>query len=222
MGAVTKASERLFETNYCVAAALHYRGYRLVWLSPTQLREASLGYDTLLPHSNGVEVIQFKVPKKRLDRPRSYGPKPCLRIELPHSQVKALRKRAGRSRFLRAHFVFPRVIEIREYFDAAWDVLDISYSLNAADLKGIGAPERLSRVHLGDFRPSLNRITLHSEPVDVEVAPTSEGWAPDNEPMGRQGTGELVELLHGLSSELPTARIGLYFSAETSLREVLR
>lgn len=210
---MTKASERLFETNYCAAVARRYPRHRLLWLSPTQAREAVLGYDTLLQQTHGIEVIQFKVPKKRLTRPRTAGGLPCLRIELPHSQVQALRKRAKATKYVRAHFVFPDALTISDYFEAGGDVLSFSYSLDAADLGGIGPSGRKDGVHLGDFRPNAKTIIVRSEPVEVAVRHSVEDiYEPHGEPITTDRR-DLAELFADLALGAPGARVAIYQSS---------
>lgn len=219
MSAGRKASERLFETNYCAAVARRFPHLTLMWLTPSQVREAVLGYDTLLQHAHGVEVIQFKVPTKRLYRPRTQGGLPCLRIELPHQQVQALRRKAKASKYVRAHFVFPGAFEINEYFELGPDVLDFSYSLDAGHLTGIGLPHRKSGVHLGDFRPDDFQITVRSEPVVLPATLAVEGWRPLERPLGGWAR-DLLDDLVGLAEEAPTAIVGLYLDRGAFTQEL--
>ncbi len=226
---MTKASERLFETNYCVQRSLRDQRHGIfhLWMSPSQAREKALGYDCKTSAGpRGVELLQFKVPKYWKKRAE------CYRVDVPQAQVDALRANAATG--VSAFFVFPGLISEWDYVKVGPKLLSSTYLLDVADLAGL---DPSTPNHRGDFYPDRSIIRLHSEPLEAALTAAGER-APRLRDPGEASAGatgladssledgsgaEWIRQLQQLFGELPRSRtrlaVSFMYASDAEARE---
>lgn len=172
-----RASERLFEANFCSEIARREAPNRVFWFSPTQNAEANLAFDLLTAYGGSLAAFQMKAPVKEL-RPRvdAVGQHRRFQIELEHEQLMQLRANFGHMPNT-AFYAFPAVFDVADYLAPGFDLLAHTYRFDISVIPaGFPPPTahgkatpRANGKHLGNLDADANQLTIHSDPYEIEV-----------------------------------------------------
>jgi len=169
-----RIAEKTLELNFCAQANAAARR-RLVWFGLTQRQEAQAGFDACTKHNGRLLIFQFKASNYML---RSKA----RRFYAQHDQMLALQKRCG-SYHRSVFYVFPLVGTTLE-LTMNPDLLSASWLLDVAHLP-VPVPRptkasgglRKNGDHYVDVWPG--EVTIHSEPVNVELSSARELFVQD-------------------------------------------
>lgn len=172
-----RASERLFEANFCSEVARVEAPNRVFWFAPTQNAEADLAFDLMTAHGGQVAAFQMKTATKELSpRVDAAGAHRRLRLEFPHKQLMQLRTNFAHLPGT-AFYAFPSAFSVADYLQPGFDLLARTFRFDIVDVPpAFPAPTahgkataRRDEKHLGDFDPDALSLTLHSEPLSVPI-----------------------------------------------------
>ena len=163
-----RLSEKTIELNFC-SQLTRSSGPLVLWFGLTQRQEAQAGFDTCTRVRGRLLIFQFKASNYTL----SSGKR---RFYLQHNQLTRLKARING--YMRSVFyVFPSVGTTLELSKNA-NVPAQCWLLDVARLPTVRPPTtrrgslRRNGIHYADVAPGV--VTIHSEPIDVELFPASQ------------------------------------------------
>lgn len=163
-----RLSEKTLELNFCAQATASVAPRRLLWFGLTQKEEAKLGFDACTNLGGRLLIFQFKASNQVVGSAR--------RFRAPHGQMVRLQ---GLIPATGAVFYALPLLGSTADLARNPDVLGQSRLLDVATLPNpMPAPTkkngalRRSGIHYLDAYSS--HVTIHSDPVDVQLTPAAE------------------------------------------------
>jgi len=163
-----RLAEKTIELTFCSQFS-QATNAGMVWFGLTQKQEARAGFDACTRIGGRLLLLQFKASNYILRN--GYR-----RFILQHDQLDALRLRC-QHHYRSVFYVFPLVGSTRE-IQRNPNLLSQTCLLDVAILPAIpypttrGGNRRKSGYHYADVIP--NMVTIHSEPIDIELIPAIE------------------------------------------------
>jgi hypothetical protein len=161
-----KLSEKTLELNICAQVSQHLgSASRVLWFGLTQKQEARAGFDACTKLGGRLLIFQFKASNRVL--------KSKERVFLaPHSQLIALRKRAGSHR-RSLFYAFPLVGNTGE-LKANPDLLSQTWLVDVTSLSKVGKPTKsdgsVRKNDCHNVYVTPGKAVFHSDPVAAEAS----------------------------------------------------
>jgi len=168
-----RLSEKTIELNIC-AQINAFTKKRIVWFGLTQAQEAKAGFDAATKLNGRLLLIQFKASNKIMKKTGA------RRFQLEHDQLQNLINRVRTSK-RSVYYAFPDIGTTSELQKAKGDILGNTRFLDVSNLPNpYPSPTtnskpirvRSNNKHYADLL--LNKITIHSDPLEFNLSTISD------------------------------------------------
>lgn len=169
-GQAERLSEKTIEINFC-SQVTKMLGHRPIWwYGLTQAKEAELGWDVGTKTAGWWALFQIKASNRLR--------KGVRRFQTAHHQLTALKENTEGPG--EVFYVLPTIGNNDELVSSSFDLLSNVCLLDLAEVPEMGPPTtatgtlRKTGIHYLDLDARGQKVTIHSDPVDVPVWPFSQ------------------------------------------------